>query len=86
MRDVYWEWFCSLFPSYKSEDIDPYTWVCHCGRKWKFNRIQLLRMYLFKNYIYTCPQCQRQGTFRMLCHVVRDIDSDEVKQNNRMIE
>lgn len=81
-----WEWYCSLFPSKPKKEIDPFLWRCACGHKWKFNKLQLLRMYLQKNYIYTCPQCQRKMTFRMITHVVKDIDSEWVKDHNRWLE
>ena len=86
MTDVFWEWFCSLFPEEEKEVIDPYTWRCVCGHTWKFSKWQLLRMFLFENYTYTCPQCQRKGLYRMSTHVVRDIDTDEIKEHNRWLD
>lgn len=85
MTDVWWEWFCSLFPPHHSEEVDPYLWTCECGFKWKFNKWQLLKMYLFNNITFTCPRCQRQGNYRMITHVVRDIDTDEIKEHNRRL-
>lgn len=81
-----WEYYCSWFPTQKSEDIDPYLWTCQCGYRWRFGFVSLLRMYLFKSFIHTCPKCQRKSTYRMLSHVVRDVDSDYVKECNRKLE
>ena len=81
-----WEWFCNLFPHNRSESIDPYQWRCSCGHTWKFNKIQLLRMFLFDDYTHTCPQCQRQSRYRMITHVVREIDSEKIKRNNRWLD
>ena len=77
MTDIFWEWFCSLFPAQEKEVIDPYQYRCICGHKWKFNKWQLLKMFLFENYTYTCPQCT---------HVVRDIDTEEIKEHNRWLD
>lgn len=85
-RFLSWEWYCSLFPSKPKKSIDPFLWRCSCGRKFKFNKLQLLRMYLQKNYIYTCPHCQRKSTYRMITHVVRDIDPEWIKEHNRWLD
>ena len=85
-RFLSWEWYCSLFPSKSRKEIDPFVYTCECGYKWKFSRFQLLRMYLSKYYIHTCPRCQRKSTYRMITHVARDIDSEYVKDHNRMLE
>ena len=85
-KDVWWEWFSSLFPSYEADEVDPYTWTCiHCGYKWRFNKLELLKMFLFDDYTHTCPQCQWQSRYRMITHVVREIDSDEIRENNRWL-
>ena len=42
MSKVWWDWYCALFKQVKkSESVDPYTWRCHCGYTWKFNRLEL---------------------------------------------
>jgi hypothetical protein len=43
-------------------------------------------MFLFDDYTHTCPQCQRQSRYRMITHVVREIDTDEIKEHNRCLE
>ena len=80
------EWYASLFKSPPREDIDPYQWKCVCGYKWKFNKFQLLRMFLFKYYTHTCPQCQRKSRYRMVSHVVRDINTKDIIEHNRWLE
>ena len=86
MKMFSWEWWCSLFPSQKKEEIDPYTWFCKCGHRWRFNKFQLLLMFLFEDYVYTCPQCQRKSRYRMVTHVVRETDTDEIRENNRWLD
>ena len=81
-----WEYYCSLFPKKSEEIIDPKEWRCSCGYRFKFSRWQLLRLYLQDKYVFTCPQCLRKSTYRMITHVVRDIDSDEIKDNNRWLK
>ncbi len=81
-----WEWWCALFPSKPKKEIDPFVYTCSCGYKWRFSKFQLLRMYLSRNYIHTCPRCLKKSTFRMITHVVRDIDSEWVKDHNRRLE
>lgn len=83
---MWWRWLCSLYPPHKSQSIDPYRWRCSCGHTWKFNKLQLLWMHLFDDYIYTCPQCHRKSRYRMISHVVRDMDTDEIRENNRWLE
>ena len=83
---MYWEWFCSLFPHRKVQDIDPYEYRCTCGYRWHFTWWQLLWMHLFEDYIHTCPQCQRKSRYRMLSHVVRENDTEEIRENNRWID
>ncbi len=85
-RWMSWEWYCSLFPSKSSDEIDPFLYTCECGFKWRFTSFQLLRMYLSKSFIHTCPRCQRKSTYRMISHVARDIDSDWVKEHNRRLD
>lgn len=85
MSKVWWEWYCSLFKGKDKKEIDPYTWRCVCGHQWKFSRLQLLRMFLFDDYIYTCPQCHRKSRYRMITHIVREIDTEEIKENNRCL-
>lgn len=85
-RDVWWEWFSSLFPSYKSEKIDPYLWTCtHCGYTWKFGWFSLLRMFIFGELIHTCPQCLYKSRYKMITHVVREVDTDKIRENNRWL-
>ena len=81
-----WEWFCSLFPSSKREEIDPYTWKCKCGYEWKFNKLQLLLMFLRDDYTFTCPYCLRQSRYRMITHVVRETDTEKIRENNRWLD
>ena len=83
---VWWDWFCSLFETQEKADIDPYTWMCKCGHRWRFNKWQLLRMFFFEDYIYTCPHCQRKSRYRMITHVVRESDTDYIRENNKMVE
>lgn len=87
MSKVWWDWYCALFKQVKkSESVDPYTWRCHCGYTWKFNQLQLLIMFLFDDYIHTCPQCHRKSRYRMITHVVREIDTDKIRENNRWLK
>ena len=86
MRDMSWEWLCSLTQPQEREVIDPYQYRCLCGYKWKFSWWQLLRMFIFGDYIHTCPQCQRKARYRMITHVVRDIDTEAIKENNRWLD
>ena len=86
MSRVWWEWYCSLFPVDKKREIDPYTWRCKCGHTWKFSKFKLLLMFLFEDYVYTCPQCHRQSRYRMITHVVRETDTDKIRRNNRWID
>ena len=83
---MWWRWLCSLYPSYKSEEIDPYVWRCSCGYVWKFNKLQLLWMFLFEDYTHTCPQCQKQSRYRMITHVVRETDTEKIRENNRCLD
>lgn len=83
---VWWEWFSSLFKAQEKEEIDPYTWLCKCGHTWKFSKWQCLLMLFFEDYIYTCPQCQRKSRYRMITHIVRESDTESIKENNRMLE
>ena len=83
---MFWEWYCSLFPRDNHKEIDPYLWRCPCGYSWKFNKLQLLRMYLTGEYIHTCPQCLRKSRYRMITHVVREIDTEEIKKHNQMLK
>lgn len=80
-----WEWL-SQFYSYESPDIDPYLWRCSCGHTWRFNKLELLKMFLFPDYTHTCPQCQRQSRYRMIKHIVREIDTDKIREHNRCLE
>ena len=80
-----WEWL-SQFYHYESPDIDPYTWRCSCGHTWRFNRLELLWMFLFNDYTHTCPQCQKQSRYKMITHVVREIDNDKIREHNRGLE
>lgn len=84
--DNWWKWYCSLFPSRRYEEVDPYLWQCQCGYKWRFSKIQLLHMYLTGEYIHKCPQCQRKSRYRMITHVVHELDTDEIKEHNRCLE
>ena len=86
MKDVFWEWYCSLFKPELKQEIDPYTWRCVCGHTWKFSKWQLLRMFLFKTYVYTCPQCHRKSRYRMVSHVARETDTEEIRENNRWLD
>jgi len=80
------EWYSSLFKSSKKANIDPYTWTCiHCGKKWRFGRLALLKMFLCDDYIHTCPQCQYKSRYRMIYHVVREMDTEEIRENNRWL-
>ena len=86
MSDIFWEWFCSLFPAQEKEVIDPYEYRCQCGHKWKFSKWQLLKMFLFENYVYTCPQCHRKSLYRMVTHVVRETDTEAIRENNKWLD
>lgn len=86
MTEVFFDWLASLYKSEPKDDIDPFSWKCVCGHKWHFNKWQLLRMFLFKNYTYTCPQCHRKSRYRMITHVIRDKNSKEIDKHNRMLE
>ena len=84
---MWWEWLCSLFPASDKTDVDPYVWRClHCGFKWKFSRFEQLKMFLSSDYIHTCPQCQYQSRYRMIKHIVRETDTDEIRENNKWID
>ena len=83
---VWWNWYCSLFKAQKKADIDPYTWSCKCGHRWRFKKWQLLLMFLFEDYIHTCPQCQRKSRYRMISYVTREKDTESIKENNKMVE
>ena len=82
---MWWEWYCSLFPSKAKDEIDPYLWRCKCGHTWKFNKWHLLRMLFFEDYIYTCPQCLRKSRYRMITHIVRETDTREIIENNKRL-
>lgn len=86
MSSVWWEWYCSLFPSTNPPSNDPSIHRCVCGHTFKFGWWQLLRMYLFEYYVYTCPQCQRRSRWRMIRYVVRTGDTNEIKRNNRWLD
>lgn len=83
---MYWEWFCSLFRTKERQTIDPYLWRCSCGFTWKFSRFELLWMFLHDDYTFTCPHCQRQSRYRMITHVVRETDTDEIREHNRWLK
>lgn len=83
---MWWRWFSSLFPHRKQQDIDPYQWKCTCGYVWKFGKLELLYMHLFDDYTHTCPQCQRQSRYRMISHVVRETDTQKIRENNKILE
>lgn len=83
---MFWEWYCSLFPSTPRQEIDPYKYHCKCGYSWKFTWWQLLLMYLFEYYTHTCPQCQRKSRYRMIRYVARVSDTEKIRENNRWIE
>ena len=86
-RDVFWEYYCNLFKTNNDQqEICPYTWRCSCGHTWKFNKIQLMLMFFKGNYIYTCPQCLKQSNYRMITHVVREIDTEKIREHNRGLE
>lgn len=42
-------------------------------------------MFLHDDYTYTCPQCMRQSRYRMITHVVRETDTDKIRENNKWI-
>ena len=86
MRDMFWEWLCSLTQSQKTIDIDPFVWRCQCGYKWKFSKWQLLKMFLSDYYVHTCPNCQRKSRYRMVSHVARETDTEEIRENNRWLD
>lgn len=86
MSRIWWEWYCSLFPSSSHEPNDPTLRRCRCGYTFKFNRWQLLKMYLFGEYIHTCPQCLRKSRWKMITYVVRKGDNEMIKRNNRLLE
>ena len=71
-RDIYWEWYCSLFPKTQKTKIDPTLQKCKCGHQWKFNKWQLIRMLLQGKYIHTCPQCLERKEYRLIYHVVME--------------
>lgn len=86
MSNVYWEWLCSLYKSREKTTIDPYLWRCPCGHTWRFNRLQLLWMFLHEDYVHTCPQCLRKSRYRMITHTVRETDTEEIRRYNRGLE
>ena len=84
---VWWEWYCSLFPSAEHEAIDPREWKCVCGYTWHFGLFQKLRMLLFGSMVHTCPQCGHKKRFRMITNIVREISNEkDLTENNKRLE
>jgi len=75
-RDIWWEWYCSLFPKTPKPKHDPTQERCRCGYTWKWKKWQLVLMLLRGRYIHTCPQCMRMTEHILIHHVVkmRDIE------------
>jgi hypothetical protein len=74
---VWWEWYCSLFPSSEHEVVDPREWKCECGYTWHFGMISKIRMLLFGEIVHTCPNCLRKKRFHMITNIIRDISNEK---------
>ena len=86
-RMVWWEWYCSLFPPAKHEVIDPREWKCECGYTWHFSLFQKIKMLMFGNMVFKCPQCHRKKRFMMITHIVRDSTNEkDLVEHNKKLE
>lgn len=84
---VWWDWYCSLFPSKEHKKINPKKRHCECGYTWEFNKIQTLILFLKGTRIITCPQCQRRIKFKFVYHIVNErLTIDENKINKELEE
>ena len=82
---VYWEWFCSLFPSYTAPIVDAELQKCECGHTWHFNKLDYIRMILFNHITVTCPQCHRKHYYRLSYHTIEEADQTRT-ENNELTE
>lgn len=85
INEMFEKWYASLY-SIHHKVIDPFRWRCACGYSWKFSRWQLILMLLKDDYVHTCPRCQRKSRYRMISHVVRDLPTEEIIENNKLLE
>ena len=70
-RDIWWEWYCSLFPKTPKPSPDPTLERCKCGYTWRWSKWQLILMLIRGKYIHTCPKCMCMTEHVLIYHVVR---------------
>ena len=51
--------------------IDPKLQYCQCGYTWKFNKLELLLMFLHLRNTIRCPQCQSIMEYQIIYHTVK---------------
>ena len=78
-----WEYQCSLHPYKPKPPIDPLMKYCRCGYGFRPGLLMKMRMLVFGECSWRCPQCQTVMTFRLVYHVVK-VDVKEVKGKERL--
>lgn len=51
--------------------IDPKLHYCRCGYSWRFNKWELLLLFLGLKDSFRCPCCQSLMSFRIIYHTVK---------------